>query len=70
VCLTANIVPLPNGGVLVYPFSQPQTSAGRVLEDNGVVPDIAVTLERQQLLQGIDAQLGAALAFLAQQIGN
>ncbi len=69
-CLTANMVPLPNGALLVYPFSQPQTSAGRVLENNGVVPDIAVTLERQQLLLGIDAQLEAALAFLAQQIGN
>jgi carboxyl-terminal processing protease len=69
-CLTANIVPLPNGAILVYPFSQPQTSAGRVLENNGVVPDIEVTLDRQQLLQGVDAQLQAALEYLVGRIGE
>jgi carboxyl-terminal processing protease len=63
-CLTANIVPLSQGAILVYPFSQPVTSAGRVLENNGVAPDIAVTLDRQELLQGIDAQMDAALDFL------
>jgi carboxyl-terminal processing protease len=68
VCLTANIVPLPKGALLVYPFSQPQTSAGRVLEYNGVVPDIEVTLDRRQLLQGVDAQLQAALVNLTEQM--
>jgi len=69
-CLTANIVPLPNGALLVYPFSQPSTPDGRVLENNGVVPDIAVALDRQQLLQGIDAQLEAALDYLTARIGE
>jgi carboxyl-terminal processing protease len=69
-CLTANIVALPNGGILIYPFSQAITPAGRVLEYNGVVPDIAVTLDRGQLRQGVDAQLEAAVEFLAQQIGE
>jgi carboxyl-terminal processing protease len=64
-CLTANIVPLPKGAILVYPFGQSQTSDGRVLEDNGVIPDIAVALDRQQLLRGIDAQLDAAIQYLA-----
>jgi carboxyl-terminal processing protease len=63
-CLTANIVPLPQGGILVYPFSQPETATGRVLEYNGVEPDIVVALSRQELLQGTDAQLEAALGFL------
>ncbi|MEA3336302.1 MAG: hypothetical protein U9R25_10360 [Chloroflexota bacterium] len=40
---------------------------GRVLEDNGVVPDIKVTLTRTQLLRGIDAQLEAAIDYLGDQ---
>jgi carboxyl-terminal processing protease len=69
-CLTANIVALPNGGILIYPFSQAITPAGRVLEYNGVVPDTEVTLDRQQLLQGVDAQLQAALEYLVGRIGE
>jgi len=67
-CLTANIVPLPNGALLVYPFSQAITPAGRVLENNGVLPDILVSLDRQALLQGLDGQLEAALEYLAEQL--
>jgi carboxyl-terminal processing protease len=63
-CLTANIVPLPNGALLVYPYGQSQTPDGRVLENNGVIPDIQVTLDRRQLLRGIDAQLEAAIEYL------
>lgn len=70
VCLTMNIAPLPNGAILVYPFGQGQTSKGRVLENNGVVPDIAVALDRQQLLQGVDAQLKTAVDYLASRIGR
>jgi carboxyl-terminal processing protease len=64
-CLTANLVLLPKGAILVYPYGQSQTPNGRVLEDNGVVPDIAVALDRQQLLRGVDAQLEAAIEYLA-----
>jgi carboxyl-terminal processing protease len=63
-CLVMNVAPLPNGGLLVYPYGQSQTPDGRVLEDNGVVPDIEVALDRRQLLQGIDAQLQAALSYV------
>jgi len=70
VCLTANIVPLPNGAVLVYPFSQSQTPNGRVLENNGVIPDISVTLDREQLLQGVDTQLEAAIEYVAGRLGE
>jgi carboxyl-terminal processing protease len=67
-CLTANIVSLPKGGLLVYPNGQSQTPDGRVLENNGVVPDIAIALDREQLLHGIDTQLEAANEYLAGQI--
>jgi C-terminal peptidase prc len=63
-CLVMNIESLPYGTILGYPFGQPQTSDGRVLENNGVVPDIEVSLGRQQLLQGRDTQLEAALNYL------
>jgi carboxyl-terminal processing protease len=67
-CLTMNIVPLPDGGLFVYPYGQSQTPDGRVLENNGVVPDITVALDREKLLQGIDTQLEAASEYLAGQI--
>jgi carboxyl-terminal processing protease len=70
VCLTMNISPLPNGALLVYPFGQGQTSKGRVLENNGVVPDISVKLDRQELLQGIDTQLEAAIVYLGGRPGT
>jgi len=69
-CLTANIAPLPNGAILVYPYGQSQTPDGRVLEDNGVVPDIEVALDREQLLRSTDAQLEAAIEYAAGQTGK
>jgi carboxyl-terminal processing protease len=65
-CLVMNMEFLPADGILVYPYGQSQTPDGRILEGNGVVPDIEVVLDRGSLLQGSDAQLEAALAFLDQ----
>jgi C-terminal processing protease CtpA/Prc len=64
----ANIVWLPNGAVLIYPWGHSQTPGGRVLENNGVVPDIEVALDRNLLLQGIDTQLEAAIEYVAEQM--
>ncbi len=61
-----NIKSLMDGSILAYPIAQSQTPAGRVLEDNGVVPDIEVALDRQELLQGTDSQLEAAIIYLEQ----
>ena len=41
-----------------------------MLEDNGVVPDIEVTLDREQLLQGSDAQLQTAIEYLLAEQGK
>jgi carboxyl-terminal processing protease len=65
-CLVMNIKSLIDGSILAYPIAQSQTPDGRVLEDNGVVPDIEIGLDRQQLLQGKDSQLEAAINFLEQ----
>ena len=62
-CLVMNIELLPHDAILMYPFGQSQTPNGRVLEDNGVVPDIEIALDRDELLRGIDVQLEAAIAY-------
>jgi carboxyl-terminal processing protease len=69
-CLVMNVELLPHDAILIYPFGQPQTPDGRILEDNGVVPDIEVALDREQLLQGIDSQLKEAIEYAQEQIGN
>jgi carboxyl-terminal processing protease len=69
-CLVMNVELLLNDAILVYPYGQLQTPDGRILEDNGVIPDIEVALDREQLLKGIDGQLDAAIAYVEEQIRN
>ena len=57
---------LPNDAILGYPVAQIVTSDGRVLEGYGVIPDIPVTLDRGQLLKGVDAQLQAAIQYIVE----
>jgi C-terminal peptidase prc len=61
-----NVAPLPNNAILVYPVAQLLTPGGQAVEGHGVVPDIPVTLERGQLLDGIDAQLQAAIQHIVE----
>ena len=67
-CLIADLVSLPKGALLMYPYGQSQTPDGRVLEHNGVVPDIEVARDRASLLQGKDTQLEAAIEYIAEQM--
>jgi C-terminal peptidase prc len=69
-CLVMNIEPLPEGAILAYPFGKSQTPDGGILENNGVVPDVEVALDRQELLEGIDAQLQAAINYATENIGR
>ena len=62
--LTVDFVKLPNGAVFLYPNTQTITADGTVLEGYGVVPDIEVALDRNELLQGKDSQLEAAINFI------
>jgi C-terminal processing protease CtpA/Prc len=64
----ANAQTLPNDTILVYPVALLLTSDGTVLEGYGVIPDITVTLERSQLLEGIDAQLQAAIDYIVETV--
>ena len=65
--LVADIVELPNAAIFLYPIAQTQTADGTVLEGRGVTPDITVALDRGQLLQGVDAQVQAAVNYILSQ---
>jgi carboxyl-terminal processing protease len=69
-CLVMELEVLHKGAILIYPYAQPQTRDGQILEDNGVVPDIEIALDREQLLQGIDGQLEAAIEYVEEKMGN
>ena len=62
--LDADIVGLPDGGMLVYPFGYPTTVKGVPVEGRGVIPDLIVDLKRNDLLTGRDTQLEAALSYI------
>lgn len=59
-----NAKTLPNGASLGYPVAQLLSPDGTELEAHGVIPDIAVTLDRSQLLEGTDAQLEAGINYI------
>jgi carboxyl-terminal processing protease len=64
VVVTANFEKLPNGATFVYPKAWTITADGTVLEGHGVIPDIEITLNRNELLQGKDSQIEAAVRFI------
>ena len=64
VVLTVDFFKLSNGASFFYPNTQTITADGTVLEGHGVVPDIDVALDRNELLRGKDNQLEAAFDFL------
>ncbi len=59
--LPSMIVKLPTGALFQFAHSDFHTPGGRRIEANGVVPDIAVNLDRDSLLAGRDRQLEAAV---------
>ena len=64
VVLPADFFKLLNGATFLYPYTQSITADGTVLEGHGVIPDIEITLDRNELLQGKDSQLEAAIRFI------
>ena len=63
--LGANWMRLPNGLSFMYTFLQPIPFDGRIVEGNGVKPDLEVRLNRKRLLRGKDNQLEAALSYIS-----
>jgi carboxyl-terminal processing protease len=62
--LIANWKKLLNGASFMYAFAQPIMPDGKIIEGNGVVPDIEVKLDRDALLKGKDSQLDAAVNYI------
>ena len=62
--LGANWIKLLNGGYFMHTILQPLPSGGKIIENNGVMPDIAVSLDRETLLDGRDTQLEAAIKYI------
>jgi carboxyl-terminal processing protease len=60
----SEIKALPNGASFMFLVAQSLTPDGTVLEGHGVIPDIAVGLDREALLRGVDTQLERAKAYL------
>jgi carboxyl-terminal processing protease len=55
---------LPNGDVLIHAYGDFVTATGTRLEGRGVIPDEIVPLRREDLLEGKDRALEAALAWI------
>jgi C-terminal processing protease CtpA/Prc len=64
----AKIEKLANGSIFIYVYAQTLTPDGKIIEGNGVIPDIEVKLDRDALLKGKDPQLEAALQHIKNQI--
>ena len=60
----SDVKELPNGASFMYLIAQSLTPDGTVLEGHGVIPDIAVGLDRKALLDGKDTQLDRAIAYI------
>jgi len=58
---------LPNGDGFQHAIATYISEGGQVLEGNGVIPDVVVELKREDLLQGVDAVLKAALTWIETQ---
>ena len=63
--LPAGMVRLPTGDVLLHVVADYRTPAGRRVEHEGVIPDEEVPLRRAELLEGRDAALEAAVAWIS-----
>jgi len=60
----SDVKKLPNGTSFMYLIAQSLTPDGTVLEGYGVKPDITVSLDRGDLLNGIDAQVERAVRYI------
>ncbi|MBU0609761.1 MAG: hypothetical protein KKI08_17875, partial [Armatimonadetes bacterium] len=65
--LPGNITTLPNGDVFIHATADFVFADGQALEGVGVTPDIEVPVTRETLLQGQDAVVEAAIAWLHSQ---
>jgi carboxyl-terminal processing protease len=60
----ARLFPLANGGGIQVTVLQIASGHGAMLNDVGVLPDEAIEMQDERLLDGVDAQLEAGLRYL------
>lgn len=65
--LPSTVQKLPNGDSFQFAISNYTSASGRVLEKNGVEPDVATPLTREALLAGRDPAMEAALRWIRAQ---
>lgn len=64
--LPSDIIRLPDGDGFQYPTASYTSSGGRVLEGNGVIPDVEVPQSRESIAAGRDPVIDAAVAWISQ----
>jgi carboxyl-terminal processing protease len=64
--LPSDIIRLPDGDGFQYPTASYTSVSGRVLEGNGVIPDVEVRQSRESLASGRDPVIEAAVQWLRQ----
>jgi carboxyl-terminal processing protease len=62
--LVANMIRLPNGDGFEYAFADYESTGGRRIEGNGILPDVETPYARAALLENEDAALAAAIAWI------
>ena len=62
--LPAHLTPLPNGDTFMFAIADFIGPAGHSIEGTGVIPDIAVPLDRERLLAEGDPDLAAAARWI------
>lgn len=64
--LPSDIIRLPDGDGFQYPTASYTSSGGRVLEGNGVIPDVEVRQSRESIAAGRDPVIDAAALWISQ----
>jgi len=64
--LPSDIIRLPNGDGFQYPTASYTSVSGRVLEGNGVIPDVEVRQTRESIASGRDPVIDAAVRWISQ----
>jgi carboxyl-terminal processing protease len=60
----SDVKELPNGASFMYLIAQSLTPDGTVLEGHGVIPDITIGLDPEELVESLDTQLQRAIAYI------
>jgi carboxyl-terminal processing protease len=62
--LPSDIIRLPNGDGFQFPTASYTSAGGRVLEGNGVIPDVEVRQTRESIASGRDPVIDAAVQWI------